>query len=156
TGVALPAEPSEPLHAPSAAGRALLLAGAATALLGVLLLPLATVQVRPDPVPVHVFDGGVVGGAAWCAACLLAVGLGLPGSRRSLSPGRWEALLGLLVLWLGIALAGHLDPHVLLGGLFSSDLAPASGGDVLVAGVLIMLAGAMLLRPSPLRRPRDG
>jgi hypothetical protein len=159
TGVPVPTEPVETAPAPpryAGPGRALLVAGLATVLLTVLLLPLASQPGRPDPTPIHGFDAGVIGGIAGCAACALLTGLGWPAWRGSLSPGRWEAVVGFLVLWLGIVLAGHVDPHVLLGGLFSSDLAPASGGDVLVLGVVLMLGGAVLLRPQSRRRAREG
>jgi hypothetical protein len=158
TGVPVPVEQVEPVPPPRFAGpgRALLLTGLATALLAVLVLPLASLPARPEPTPVRGFDAGVIGGVAGCAACLLLTGLSWPAWRRALSPGRWEAMVGFLVLWLGLALAGHLDPHVLLGGLFSSDLAPASGGDALVVGVVLMLGGAVLLRPGSRRRAREG
>lgn len=160
TGVAAPPAPAEPVpEAPSrdaAPGRALLLAGAVTVLLSVLALPLATLPAVPDPTPVRGFDAGVVGGVACCAACLLVAGISWPGWRGSLSPGRWEALLAVLLLWLGLGLAGQVDPHVLLGGHFSSDLATASGGDGLLLGVALMLGGAVLLRPGGRRRGAGG
>lgn len=151
TGVAVSApEPAaEPVAPPRYAvpGRSLLVAGALTVLLTVLLLPLATLPARLEPVPVRAFDAGVIGGAACCAGCMLVGALSWPGWRGALSPARWEALLVALVLWLGLGLAGHVDPHVLLGGLFSSDLAGAIGGDVLLLGIVLMLGGTLLLRP---------
>lgn len=160
TGVAMPVAPpvpeavAPPRHA--VPGRALLLTGAVTVVLTVLLLPLATLPARLEPIPVRAFDAGVLGGAACCAGCLLVGALSWPGWWSALSPARWEALLGALVLWLGLGLAGQVDPHVLLGGLFSSDLAGATGGDVLLVGITLMLGGTLLLRPPPRRRTGDG
>jgi hypothetical protein len=151
TGVHVPLPPVEvePVPAPRhpRLARALLLAGATTVLLSVLLLPLASLQARPDPAPVHAFDGGVHAGIAFCAAWLAAAGLSLPAWRGVLQPARWEALVAVLVLWLGVSLAGLVDPHLLVGGLFSSDLSSAQGGDALVLGVGLMLGGAVLLQP---------
>jgi hypothetical protein len=156
TGVAAPAgdpEPQPPAPPPHATpGRALLVAGALTVLLTLLLLPLATIPARPDPTPVRAFDAGVAGGLVWCATCLLVVALSWPAWRGTLSPARWEAMLVVLVLWLALELAGELDAHVLLGGLFSSDVAAASGGTGLLLGVALMVGGTVLLRPPGLRR----
>jgi DnaJ domain len=135
-----------PRHA--ALGRALLAGGVAAVLLTVLLLPLASMQARPDPTPVHAFDAGVLAGVACCVACVAVAGLGWPALRGVLDPSRWEALVAFLVLWFAITVAGQVDPHILLGGLFSSDLSPAGGGDVLVLSVGVMLAGAVLLQPT--------
>lgn len=156
TGVHVPLEPPvevEPAPAPrhAALGRALLLGGAATVLLTVLLLPLASLQARPEPAPVHAFDTGVLGGIVCCAACLVVALLSLPAWRGGLRPARWEALLAVLMLWLAVTLAGQFDPHVLLAGLFSSDVGSAGGGYVLVLGVGAMLAGAVVLGPGPRR-----
>jgi hypothetical protein len=160
TGAAVPLAPvaPEPVAGPrhAAPGRALLLTGAVTVLLTVLLLPLATLPARLEPIPVRAFDAGIIGGAACCAGCLLVGALSWPGWRGALSPARWEALLGSLVLWLGVGLAGQVDPHVLLGGLFSSDLAGATGGDVLVLGIALMLGGTLLLRPAQRRPTGEG
>jgi hypothetical protein len=160
SGVAVPVaspvpEPAAPpRHA--APGRALLLTGGATVVLAVLLLPLATLPARLEPIPVRAFDAGVLGGAACCAGCLLVGALSWPGWRGALSAARWEALLAALVLWLGLGLAGQVDPHVLLGGLFSSDVSGATGADVLLVGIALMLGGTLLLRPPPRRRTGDG
>jgi hypothetical protein len=160
TGVHVPLPPAEvePPAAPRhpGLGRALVIAGAATVLLTVLLLPLASLQARPDPAPVHAFDGGVHAGIAYCGASLIVAVLGWPAWRGVLRPERWEALLAVLVLWLAASLAGQVDPHVLVGGLFSSDLSTAEGGDTLLLGVGLMLGGAVLLQPGGRRRAGAG
>ena len=144
-----PAE-AEPLPAPrhAALGRGLLVAGAAAVLLTILLLPLATMQARPDPAPVHAFDAGVIAGVACCLASVAVAAIAWPAWRGVLQPSRWEALVAFLVLWFGITGAGQVDPHILLGGLFSSDLSTAGGGYALALGVGAMLAGAVLLQPA--------
>ena len=143
----------EPLRPPRHAGpaRALLLGGALVVVLATLVLPLATVQDRIEPTPVYGFGSGVAGGFAWCAACVLVAVLCWPAMLGVLSPARWEALLGVLVLWFVALVAGQVDPHVLVGGLFSSDLAGATGGEVVLGGVGLMLGGAILLRPEGAR-----
>jgi hypothetical protein len=155
TGVHVPLPPAEiePVAAPRhpGLGRALLVAGALTVLLTVLLLPLASLQALPDPAPVHAFGGGVHAGIALCAAWLAVAGLSLPGWRGVLRPARWEALVAVLVLWLGVSLVGLVDPHLLVGGLFSSDLSAAEGGYTLVLGVGLMLGGTVLLQPDARR-----
>jgi hypothetical protein len=154
TGVATDPAPAVPRWEPprhAAPARALLLVGALTVVLATIVLPLATVQDRIEPAPVHGFDAGVPGGIAWCAACLLVAAIGWPGLRGVLSPARWEALVGVLVLWLAVAIAGQVDPHVLVGGQFSADLAGATGGEALLGGVGLMVGGALLLRPESAR-----
>ena len=153
TGVHVPLPPpvdAEPVPPPrhAALGRGLLVAGAATVLLTILLLPLASMQARPDPTPVHAFDAGVLTGIACCVAGVAVAGLGWPAWRGVLHPARWEALVAFLVLWFGITVAGQVDPHILLGGLFSSDLGSAGGGYALALGVGAMLGGAVLLQPA--------
>lgn len=151
TGVHVPLPPAEAEHVPepryATPGRALLAAGGVTVLLTVLLLPLATLQARPEPAPVHAFDSGVIAGIACCVACVAVAGLGWPALRGVLQASRWEALVAFLLLWFAITVAGEVDPHILLGGLFSSDLSTAGGGYVLALGIGAMLAGAVLLQP---------
>ena len=152
TGVHVPIPPPVETVSPAppryaALGRGLLVAGVATVLLTIVLLPLATVQARPEPAPVHAFDSGVIAGIACCLACVAVVGIAWPALRGGLQPSRWEALVAFLVLWFGITVAGEVDPHILLGGLFSSDLSTAGGGYSLALGVATMLAGVVLLQP---------
>jgi len=127
--------------------RGLLLAGAVMVLVAVRLLPIASLQGLQTSQDVGGFDRGVLTGAVCCAACAVVGGVSWPLWRGSMSPGRWELLLGFLVLWLGATLAGLLDAHLLLGGLFSSDVSPASGSEALVAGVALMVVGAVTVRP---------
>jgi hypothetical protein len=153
TGVHVPIPPpaeAQPLPTPrhAALGRGLLVGGTVMVVLTVLLLPLATLQARPEPAPVHAFDGGVIAGVACCLACVAVAGIAWPAWRGVLVPSRWEALVAFLVLWFGITVAGQVDPHILLGGLFSSDLSTAGGGYALALGVGAMLAGGVLLQPA--------
>ena len=144
-----------PIEAPPAApawpGVALLVAGLATVLLTVGFLRLATREALPSPAPVGAFDGGVLTGTVCCVACTVVAFLAWPARRARLSPWRWEALVIVLALWLSAGLVGELDPHVLLGGLFSVDLATAEGGHALVLGTVLMLGGAILVRPGTSR-----
>ena len=41
----------------------------------------------------------------------------------------------------------EFDPHVLVGGFFSSDLSLALGGRLLPIGIALAVCGAWLLRP---------
>lgn len=144
---------SEPVRPPRHAlqARALLAGGALVVLLATLVLPLATIQDRIEPAPVYGFGSGAAGGVAWCAACLLVAVICWPGVRGVLSPARWEVLVGVLAVWFAAIAAGQVDPHVLVGGLFSSDLGGATGGEVVLGGVGLMLGGAILLRPERAR-----
>jgi DnaJ domain len=144
--LAVEVSPEEPVRV----GVGLLLTGLVTVLLTVRLLPLATREALPSPEPVGAFDGGVLTGTVCCAAAAVTAVLAWPAWRGHLGPWRWEALVAVLALWLCAGLVGELDPHLLLGGLFSADLAAAPGGHLLVLGVAVMLGGAILVRP---RRP---
>lgn len=134
-------------HQPVRLGLGLLLAGLVTVLLTVRLLPMATREALPSPEPVGAFDSGVLTGTVCCAAAAVAAVLAWPARRGRLGAWRWEALVVVLALWLCAGMVGELDPHLLLGGLFSADLAAAPGGHLLVLGIAIMLGGAILVRP---------
>jgi hypothetical protein len=136
-------------------GGGLLLAGAATVLVTVRFLPIATFQGLHSTSDIGAFDGGVLTGAACCAACALLAVLCWPAWSGSMSQGRWEVLMAFLVLWLCAGLAGQVDAHLILGGLFSSDVQPATGGYGLIGGVALMLGGAILIRPAHRRAGRD-
>jgi DnaJ domain len=146
--VAVETPPAEPEWR----GVALLIAGLVMVLVTLRLLPLATRESLPSPEPVGAFDGGVLTGTVCCAASAAVAALALPAWRGRLTGWRWEVLVVLLALWLCAGLVGELDPHLLLGGLFSVDLEAAAGGHVLVLGIALMLGGAILVRPRPSHR----
>jgi DnaJ domain len=133
-------------------GVGLLLGGLVTVLLAVGFLPVATREALPAPETVGAFDGGVLTGTVCCAASALAALLAWPAWRGRLGAWRWEALLAVLCLWLCAGLVGELDPHLLLGGLFSADVVTAAGGHLVVVGIAVTLAGALLVRPRPAHR----
>jgi hypothetical protein len=133
-------------------GALLVLGGILTVLLSISVLPFVTITGGPDPAPVSGLDGGAWAGVLNGGACAVLAALtwvcwqGPPGRRRR------EGLLAVAALWLLAVTAAEFDPHVLVGGFFTSDLAPAAGARLLPVGVALTVCGAWVLRPSPDRR----
>jgi len=130
-------------------GGALLLAGILTVLAAVTLVPFVTIAGGPQPVDVSGFDGGALTGVLNSGACAILIVLGWAVWLGPRHPHRWEALMAFTSLWLLVITAAEFDPHILVGGFFSSDLGLALGARLLPVGVALTVCGGWLLRPAP-------
>lgn len=128
-------------------GGGLLLAGLLTVLVCVTMLPFVAITGGAQNVGVSGFDGGALAGVLNSGACAVLIILGIATLQGPVGHRRWEALVGFTGTWLVAVSGASLDPHVLVGGFFSSDLTLAIGGRLLPIGVALTLCGAWLLRP---------
>jgi hypothetical protein len=152
TGAGHPsAPPRAEIARPIWQGGGLLLAGLLTVLVSVTMLPFVAITGGPQSVGVSGFDGGALAGVLNSGACAVLFVLGIATLQGPVGHHRWEALVGFTGTWLLAVTGASLDPHVLVGGFFSSDLGIALGGRLLPIGVALALCGAWLLRP--VRRP---
>jgi len=146
------AEPTPPVARPPWQGAALMLAGVLTVLVSVTFLPFVSILGGPRPVEVSGFDGGALAGVLNAGACSILIVLAWASWMGSGIQRRWEALLAFTGLWLLAITAAEFDPHLLVGGFFSSDLAPALGARALPVGVALTVCGAWQLRPALIQR----
>jgi DnaJ domain len=144
-----PVRPRVELARPGWRGALLVLGGILTVLLSVSVLPLVTITGGPVAVGVSGFDSGAWAGVLNGAVCALVAVLAWVSWQGADSRHGREALLAVTVVWLLLVTAAELDPHVLLGGLFGSDLALAAGARLLPVGVGLTVCGGWLLRPPP-------
>jgi hypothetical protein len=128
-------------------GGGLLLAGLLTVLVSVTMLPFVAIAGGPQLVGVSGFDGGALAGLLNSGACAGLFVLGIATLQGPVGHHRWEALVGFTCTWLLAVTGASFDPHILVGGFFSSDLTLALGGRLLPIGVALALCGAWLLRP---------
>jgi hypothetical protein len=155
---ARPAAPRTGVERPAWQGGALILAGIVTVLFALTIPPFVSLGGGPEPVNVSGFDGGALAGVLNSGACSILIVLGWATWIGSRNQHRWEALLAFTSLWLLAVTAAEFDPHILVGGFFSSDLALGMGARLLPVGVALTVCGAWLLRPVPVTRaaPQPG
>jgi DnaJ domain len=128
-------------------GGGLLLAGILTVLVSLTALPFVAITGGPQSIGVSGFDGGALAGVLNSGACAVLIVLGIASLQGPVGHHRWEALVGFTGAWLLAVTAASFDPHLLVGGFFSSDLSVALGGRLLPIGVALAVCGAWLLRP---------
>ena len=144
---AAPAPRRAALAHPLWQGAGLLVAGILTVLVSVTMLPFVAITGGAQAIGVSGFDGGALAGVLNSGACAVLVVLAIASLQGPAGHRRWEALVGFTSAWLLAVTGAELDPHVLVGGFFSSDLVLGAGGRLLPIGVAFALGGAWLMRP---------
>ena len=147
TGFAPEPQLAETARPPLWQGAGLLLAGMLTVLISVTMLPFVAITGGPQAVGVSGFDGGALAGVLNSGACAVLIVLWIATLQGPVGHHRWEALVGFTGAWLLAVTGAEFDPHVLVGGFFSSDLSLALGGRLLPIGIALAVCGAWLLRP---------
>jgi hypothetical protein len=147
TAATTPAAPPTKIARPLWQGGALMLAGMLTVMVCVTLLPFVAIVGGAQPVNVSGFDGGALAGVLNCGACAVLFVLAFAVVQGPAGHHRWEALLACTTVWLLSVTGAEFDPHVLVGGFFSSDLGVALGGRLLPVAIALTVCGAWLLRP---------
>jgi DnaJ domain len=128
-------------------GGGLILAAILTVLVSLTALPFVAITGGPQSIGVSGFDGGALAGVLNSGACAVLIVLGIATLQGPVGHHRWEALVGFTGAWLLAVTGASFDPHVLVGGFFSSDLTLAIGGRLLPIGIALAVCGAWLLRP---------
>lgn len=141
-----PSAPRSVIRRPLWQGGSLLIVGILTILASLALLPFVSILGGPSAVSVTAFDSGALAGVLNSGACAILFVLAFAVVQGPMGR-RWEALVGFTGTWLLAVSAASLDPHLLAGGFFSSDLGMAIGGRLLPIGIAVSLCGAWLLRP---------
>jgi hypothetical protein len=149
---AAPATPRVDIARPIWQGGGLMLAGMLAVLVCVTLLPFVAIGGGAQPINVTGFDGGALAGVLNSGACAVLFVLAFAAVQGPAGNHRWEALLAFTGVWLLSVTGAEFDPHVLVGGFFSSDLGLALGGRLLPVAIAFTVCGAWLLRP--VRVPR--
>jgi hypothetical protein len=152
TAASAPAAPPTQISRPLWQGAVLMLAGMLAVMVSVTMLPFVAIVGGAQPVNVSGFDGGALAGVLNCGACAVLFVLAFAVVQGPAGHHRWEALLACTSIWLLSVTGAEFDPHVLVGGFFSSDLGVALGGRLLPVAIALTVCGAWLLRP--VRVPR--
>jgi DnaJ domain len=146
-----PRRPPVELTRPGWQGALLVLGGLLTVLLSLGALPFVTITGGPVAVSVSGFDPGAWAGVLNGGVCVPVAVLTWISWQGTASRHRREALLAVAGLWLLAVTAAEFDPHVLIGGFFTSDLSLAVGARLLPVGIALAVCGAWVLCP-PMRR----